>query len=196
MLRFQTHSNMRSLRAQEFLYYFDRLHVNHFAPQSLARLLAASGFGYTGHFEYAFPYRDEGEYPALGMLFRKGLKPLEISSPSLLQVANRYVSQEKRRARVVAAEFDKCEGVLVWGAGDNFFRSTENEGPLTALQNMIVLDRRPQEIRVGGRTYVTEEPHVGIRKYSWPVVITVSEGRESIAAQVNEIDAERPIFFV
>jgi hypothetical protein len=183
-------------KRQEFLYYFDRLHVNHFTPRSLARLAAGHGFGHLSHFEYSFPYRDGGEYPALGMLFRKGRDAVEIFAPSILDASQRYIAQERLRAKAVSAEFNHFEGVLVWGAGDNFFRSSENGGPLSGLPNMIVLDRRPQEIRVGGRKYSTENPQDSIRRYPWPVVVTVSEGRKSISDQVTQIDPLRRIFFV
>jgi 2-polyprenyl-3-methyl-5-hydroxy-6-metoxy-1,4-benzoquinol methylase len=181
---------------QEFLYYFDRLHVNHFTPQSLARLAAAHGFGNLSHLEYAFPYRDGGEYPALGMHFQKGQHAVEISSASLLEASQRYIAKEKARAKTVSAEFENYEGVLVWGAGDNFFRSIENGGPLYKLPNMIVLDRRPQEITIGNRKFATENPQESIQRYPWPVVVTVSEGRKSIGDQVTQIDPSRRIFFV
>jgi len=49
-------------------------------PNRLVRLLAAHGFGYVRHFEYKFPYRDGGEYPALGMLFKR-IKRRSVSRP-------------------------------------------------------------------------------------------------------------------
>lgn len=99
----------------EFLYYFDRLHVNHFTPQSLARLAAKYGFSYLRQLEYAFPYWDGGEYPALGMLFRKAAGDTEISSPSLLEAARRYIWREKERATDTAKQLDAFGGILVWG---------------------------------------------------------------------------------
>lgn len=180
---------------QEFLYYFDRLHLNHFTPQSLARLAAAYGFGYVKHFEYAFPYRGGGEYPALGAVFRRGEPAQAISSPSLLESARRYIAQEKVKARALADQFDACEGVLVWGAGDNFYRSSENSGPLSALRNMVILDRRPQRILLGNRHYHTLDPREGIQRYPWPIVVTVSEGRKAIGEQIQKIDPHRRIFF-
>ncbi len=181
---------------EEFLYYFDRIHVNHFTPQSLARFAAGHGFGYIKHFEYAFPYRGGAGYPALGMLFGKGEHALGISSPSILEAANRYISQEKERAAIMARRFAKDDSLLIWGAGDNFHRSLENGGPLAGLHNMVLLDRRPQQILIGGRNYSTELPQEGIRRYSWPLVITVSEGRKSISDEVRLIDPSRRIFFV
>jgi hypothetical protein len=180
----------------EFLYYFDRLHVNHFTPQSLARLVTGYGFSYVKHFEYTFPYRDGGEYPALGMLFRKGGDAVDILSPSILDGTNRYIGQEKKRARVLADLLDKFEGVLVWGAGDNFCRSVENGGPLSSLRHMVLLDRRPHEVTIGNRRYQTMDPHTGIRSHPWPVVVTVSEGRKKIGRQITDIDPGRRILFI
>jgi hypothetical protein len=181
---------------REFLYYFDRIHVNHFTPQSLVRLLAPHGFGYVGHFEYTFPYRDGGEYPALGMLFRKDQGTVGISSPSIHQTAMLYISQEKARAKALTEQLKAFDGVLVWGAGDNFHRSSENEGPLSNLKNVVVLDQRPQEIVIGDRRWTTEIPAEGIRRYSWPVLITVSVGRNAICQQVKEIAPSRQVFFL
>jgi 2-polyprenyl-3-methyl-5-hydroxy-6-metoxy-1,4-benzoquinol methylase len=181
---------------QEFLYYFDRLHVNHFAPQSLARLAAMYGFAYVTHFNYTFPYRDGGEYPALGILFRKGQEEVNIRSPNILEGAKRYISREQDRAKQISAQFDDYEGVLVWGAGDNFFRSMGNGGPLSGLRNIVVLDRRAQEIAINGHVYSTMNPAEGIQSRSWPVIVTVSEARKSLVEQVKQIDSQRNVFFV
>ncbi len=189
-LRYASHERL------EFLYYFDRLHVNHFTTQSLTRLLVAYGFGYVGHFEYQFPYRDGKEYPALGMLFRKGGETVDISSQSILQAAKLYIAQEQQRARELNEQLRTFDGVLVWGGGDNFCRSSENGGPLSNLPNIVVLDKRPQTIMIGDRKWVTEIPEQGIRRYPWPVVITVSEGRKVVYQQVKEVDPSRQVFFL
>ncbi len=180
----------------EFLYYFDRLHVNHFTPQSLAGLVSGYGFGYSKHFEYTFPYRDGGEYPALGMLFRKGGAAVKVVSPSILDGANRYIRQEKERAGKLGTLLKTFEGVLVWGAGDNFYRSVENEGPLSGLLNMVMLDRRPHEVTIGNGRYQTVAPPDGIRNSPWPVVVTVSEGRKEIGRQIADIDPGRRIIYI
>jgi 2-polyprenyl-3-methyl-5-hydroxy-6-metoxy-1,4-benzoquinol methylase len=181
---------------REFLYYFDRLHVNHFTPQSLARLASDNGFSYDKHFEYRFPYRDGGEYPALGMLFKKGGSSTAISSPSVLEVAKHYISREKSRAKALGDDLNQYEGILAWGAGDNFFRSSENGGPLSFVHNIVVLDRRPNEISIRGRSYVTVSPQEGMRRYPWPVVVAVSEGRKALWEQIRQIDADRPVYFL
>lgn len=181
---------------REFLYYFDRLHVNHFTPQSMARLAATCGFASVKHFPYSFPYRDGGEYPAFGMLLRKGPADAGVTSPDILAAVSRYIQQERSRAEKLADRLSAFEGVLVWGAGDNFFRSVENGGPLSHLRNLVLLDRRSCEIAVGNRKYHTMEPETGIRQHGWPVVVTVSEGRKAIGLQIAELDPDRDVFFV
>jgi len=181
---------------REFLYYFDRLHVNHFTPQALARLLGRYGFGAVKHFEYAFPYRDDGQFPALGMLFRKGLSGDDLVSPSLLDEAQGYIRQEKARAKTVAGLLETFEGILVWGAGDNFRRSVENGGPLANCRNMVVLDRRPGEVTFGDVRRPTVDPRTGVQSCDWPVVATVSEARSEIGRQLAEIDPARRLIFI
>ncbi len=181
---------------REFLYYFDRLHVNHFSPQALATLAARHGFSYLARLAYTFPYRDEGQYPALGMLFQLGDSAAEITSPSLLDAARRYVADETRRASACNAEFKSQPGLLVWGAGDNFFRALGNHGPLAGLDQLVVLDSRVQTIESCGRQFDCLQPLEGIRKYPWPVAIAVSEGKGSIHEQVKQIDLGRKVFFI
>jgi hypothetical protein len=181
---------------REFLYYFDRLHVNHFSPEAMTRLCSSYRFSYRSQFHYCFPYRDGGEYPALGMLFKKGDEAVDIRSASIIDAANRYIESEMLRTMAVARQFDGFEGVLIWGAGDNFHRSFENNGPLYNLQNVVLLDRRPQEVLAGGREFVTLEPIEGIRRYQWPVVVAVSVERKAIGDQIHSIDPSRQVFFV
>lgn len=189
-LHYETHERL------EFLYYFDRLHVNHFTPQSLTKLVTRGGFGYINHFEYTFPYRDGQGYPALGMLFRKGGAAVDIVSPNLFDGANRYMRQEKERAKALAVLLNTFEGLLVWGAGDNFYRSVENEGPLSKLRNIVLLDRRSHEVTIGSRRYQAIDPQDGIRNHPWPVVVTVSEGRKEINRQVTDIDPCRRVVHI
>jgi hypothetical protein len=130
------------------------------------------------------------------MLFRKGGQDAGVTSPDILEAANRYIRQEKTRARKIGTQLETFEGVLVWGAGDNFFRSIDNCGPLSSLRNFVLLDRRSHEVMIGERQYQTMEPQTGIRSYDWPVVVTVSEGARSISRQIGEIDPDRRIFYL
>jgi hypothetical protein len=111
-------------------------------------------------------------------------------------MAVRFPAYEIWSSWTVAAQFDSFEGILIWGAGDNFRRSIQHGGPLSSVRNMVVLDRRPQQISMGGKTYVTVDPKHGIHRYPWPVVIAVSEGKRSICDQVIQIDPNREVFFL
>jgi hypothetical protein len=130
------------------------------------------------------------------MLFRKGGKVTELQSPNIREAAGRYIGQEKLRAKALSATLGTFEGVLVWGAGDNFYRSIGNGGPLENLENMVILDRQPRRVRIKDRVYETMDPEAAIREHSWPVVVTISEGRKEIGRQIHEIDAARRVEFV
>ena len=185
-----------SFERREFLYYFDRLHVNHFTPQALARLVAQHGFGLVEHFEFSFPYRDGGNYPALGMLFGNGKPVAEILSPDIASIAKRYIAQEKQKAAEQAQRFGEFDNFLVWGAGDNFFRSSENDGPISTLRNLVLLDRSPREVEIGDRRYNTVDPAMGIQQHSWPIIVTVSAGRKSIGDEIRRLDPGRQVFYI
>lgn len=181
---------------QEFLFYFDRLHVNHFTPQALLQLAKGYGFGYLRHHEYVFPYPDGSRYPGLGLLFYKGEGKSAIVSPSLLEASERYIAKETLRAKLLAAPRRDSGGVLVWGAGDNFFRSSENGGPLCDMENLVIMDRNPRRIQIGSREYIALDPMEGMRRYQWPVVIAISAYRDAIRDQVRQLDPERLVLFL
>jgi 2-polyprenyl-3-methyl-5-hydroxy-6-metoxy-1,4-benzoquinol methylase len=180
----------------EYLYYFDRLHVNHFTPQALASLGAKFGFGFTGQVERDFRYRDGQPYPAVGVFFRKDEPMAAVDSPDLGASLGRYLAGERHRFADVTRELSQLPGVLVWGAGDNFHRAASAGGPLSGLAKMRLLDRRTFRVRVGGADYETEPPEQTIRACPWPLVITVSEHRSAIQRQVVAIDPLRPIHFL
>lgn len=180
---------------REFLYYFDRLHVNHFTPEALVNLMARYECRCVAYFEYGYPYRDGSEYPALGMLFQKGSHGVNVLSRNVLKNAKRYLQQEQDSAKQVSDTLKNFDGLLIWGTGDNFYRSLQHNGPLSELKRLALLDRREQEIMIAGETYRTIDPQTGIRRQPWPVVVTISEGRASLQAQIAEIDPERRVFF-
>lgn len=181
---------------REFLYYFDRLHVNHFTAQSLCRLFGERGFGFADQVEYAFPYRDGGSYPAIGVLFERGKTSLDVSSPSLMEASRRYLDKEKARAAGTRKTLSQFEEIMIWGAGDNFYRSLGNEGPISAIGKFILLDRNPQSLQIGDAVVDTVDPEAALRRYPWPVVVMVSQGKQAIAEQIARIDPHRQVFFL
>ena len=181
---------------REYLYYFDRLHVNHFTPQALAATAAPFGLALTDQVERDFRYRDGLPYPAFGALFRKGAPKAAVRSPDLRASLERYIAGERRRFGAFTRWLGEFPGVLVWGAGDNFHRAASDGGPLHGVSNMRLLDRRQFRVSVGGVDYETEPPEQTIRDCKWPVVITVSEHHEAIRRQVVEIDPFRGTYLV
>ena len=181
---------------KEFLYYLDRLHVNHFSPQALARIAGIHSLSYVSHHSYTFPYRDQYPYPALGMIFKCGGDRATPESPSLLEVVSCYIRDEKLRARRTAEPLNKLANSLVWGTGDNFYRSMANEGPLAGLQAMTLLDHSRRDVIVEGHTYPTMDPLQSISMHPWPVIITISENRKRLLDEIRHIDSTRQIYFV
>lgn len=180
----------------EYLYYLDRLHVNHFTPQAMATLGARFGFELTGQLERDFTYRDGRPYPAVGVFFRNGTSHADVHSPDLRAGLDRYLANERHRFGDLSKELNQHPGVLVWGAGDNFHRAVSDRGPLSSVRRMRLLDRREFHVSIGGVNYETERPEPTIRDCPWPVVITVSDHREAIRKQVLEIDPARTIHFL
>ena len=181
---------------RSFLYYFDRLHVNHFSVQALTHLLAQYGFGYLGQREYGFPYADGNDYPALGVLFQKGADAMDVKSPEARASLDRYVRSELRRATLIADALNAYNGILVWGCGDNFYRSMTNGGPLSRVKNMVLLDSKPQEFVIGENRYASIEPITGLCQFVFPVAVTVSEAGRAIVDQIRAIDPDRKVFFL
>jgi len=189
-------SRYDALPRRAYLGYFDRIHVNHFSSQSLARTAAQYGLGHAGTLRYDFPYPDGGKYPALGMLFKKSVSPEKVCTPDLRVSFDRYFRAESANAREMADQLNAFGGILVWGGGDNFYRSISNGGPLSFANNIILLDRRSQDIAIGGRRFTSLSPEEGLRQFSFPVAVTVSEAGNAIASQVAQMDPGRKVFLL
>jgi SAM-dependent methyltransferase len=182
----------------EYLYYFDRLHVNHFTPRALSALLGFRGFGEVETIRRSFTYRDGAPYPALCMVFRKSAarrRPAP-ASQNLRASLRRYIERERRRCAASADALAAYPAVLVWGAGDNFHRAALSGGPLSRIQRLVLLDRESMPVTFKGTLHRTEIPEPAIRNSPWPVVITVSEHRAAIQARVAEIDPDRAVFCI
>jgi ubiquinone/menaquinone biosynthesis C-methylase UbiE len=182
---------------RSFLYYFDRLHVNHFSDTALKTLLAGCGFNASRTIRYHFPYADGGPYPALGMLFKKNdVTQAPETSVALGPLLERYIASEQERALHTAKALNAYDGSLVWGGGDNFYRSFCNGGPLTHVPNIKLLDKSERNIAVGTRQFQALNPEAAIRQCGYPVAITVSESTDEITRKISTYDPSRKIFFL
>jgi SAM-dependent methyltransferase len=166
----------------EFMYYFDRLHVNHFTLESLSVLMEKYGFGLTTSFERTFPYY-YSPYPALGAFFDKwgGRRPL---SHNFSDTAAEYVRQEKIRASTTREFISSLFCKMVWGCGDNFYRASQNGGPLEGIEWDVVMDSCLKAIKVNGKRYMVVSPEVGLEREG-PVVVTVGgRGRREVGVRI------------
>src|SRR6202451_2348754 len=91
------------------------------------------------------------------------MQPMSVGSSCTISIGfmsttllpSRWFGSWRRMAKALTERLKTFEGVLVWGAGDNFHRCSENGGPLSNLTNMVVLDQHPQVIIIGDRRWIT-----------------------------------------
>ncbi len=181
---------------RSFLYYFDRIHINHFSAVSLRRLFAPLGFHEIARISYDFPYSDNLPYPALGLFLRRGDCPKGPPEKALRPALERYLERERARAGTIASPFAATGTLLVWGGGDNFCRQLTNGGPLSFAQEIILLDRVPKTVSIDGKLYKSIPPEEGLRLYQGAVVITVTEASTAITRQIQELDPGRRVFLL
>jgi len=132
------------------------------------------------------------------MLFEKSDRAVteNVVSPDAESLLRKYISSEQIRAKILSDKLNAQDGILVWGCGDNFYRSATNGGPLENHRNLILLDRTTREFSIGDIEYKSIDPSIGLDQFTYPVAITVSEGSSSIAQQILEKDPNREIFFL
>ena len=129
---------------REFLYYFDRLHINHFTRQALCQLVSRWGLHVSAAGRSEFEYKDGQPYPALYVMAERRAShshaiPLEAPLQRILQ---NYVTCELDRARGVRQKLENRLPIVVYGFGDNFFKSSANGGPLEGIPIAAIIDLR------------------------------------------------------
>jgi SAM-dependent methyltransferase len=178
---------------REFMYYFDRLHVNHFSQLALIRWLGQHSLDVARYGTHRFAYRD-GAYPAqFAFATFGGTRPGPGNSTMTLREAfTSYRASEVLRAKKLREQIIERAGgrdLLVYGRGDNFVRARSPGGPLHLVPIKAILDRNAQELSAYGSTPVVT-PSIGLAEYPDAVVLmTVSAGADGI---VEEIKARSP----
>jgi SAM-dependent methyltransferase len=132
----------KNYRRREYLYYVDRLHVNHFSRYSLRRLTQSFGLLHLRTASCTFPYKDGEPYPALYTFAKKDSR----RSASLKSSLKEYISRE-RNSKTPTPFRNHKNGVIVYGFGDNFFRARSAGGPLSKAKILAVVDKRANELR-------------------------------------------------
>lgn len=185
---------------REFLYYVDRLHLNHFGPRAMRRLLGRFGLAVRRVGAHRFAYRD-GPYPARCFVAsRTSDRPSTAGSDEpqpLDRVFGAWRQRELARADALRRRLVEAgggAGVLVHGAGDNFHRARSAGGPLDGMTLLAVMDRRAGEVgAVDGIPLA--RPADALEAFpDAPVVVTVSEGADAIVASIVAEWPDRRVF--
>jgi hypothetical protein len=185
---------------REFMYYFDRLHVNHFSRLALTLWLAQYSLDVTAWGTHRFAYRD-GQYPAQFVFATPGCGSFgaDDSRTTLRQALTSYQDSEILRARQLRNLIVQRAGprnLLAYGRGDNFTRARGPGGPLHQLPITAILDRNAQAMTSHAGIPVIE-PTVGLTQYPDAVILmTVSAGSEKILEDIKAAAPDRAIFMI
>ena len=135
---------------QEFLYYFDRLHINHFTDRALRLLVSQWGLHVVKTGRSEFEYKDANPYPAIFVMANRQVSTthaITVDEP-LQRALQNYVSDEMARSQTIRKELSKIVPIVAYGFGDNFFKSVSVGGPLEAIPIAAIIDMRHTELNL------------------------------------------------
>jgi 2-polyprenyl-3-methyl-5-hydroxy-6-metoxy-1,4-benzoquinol methylase len=176
---------------REFLYYFDRLHVNHFTKFGLHKIADAFSLAPLEFGDKVFGYKDDGPFPAIYGVFQRGAEPKVRTIPEDLNASFcRYVEAENTRLTPTRARLRRGREVIAYGFGDNFFRQFGKGGPLEDIPLVAVVDQRSSELSSGEYASRYEFLDSLAASARFPLatwVVTVSWGGEAIAEKLKSL---------
>ncbi len=186
----------RDCPRREFMYYVDRLHLNHFSGRALGTLLARHGLAVRARGTHRFAYRD-GHYPAAWTIATGDGAATDTPAEEPLDAVYRdYRRSEAARIRELRERLRARDGVLVYGAGDNFRRARWRDGPLHGVVILAVMDRRAETMTAEGDLHFATPDAALARHVDAPVVVTVSEGGDELAARLRDAWPRREIVVI
>lgn len=162
---------------KEYLYYLDRIHINHFSYKSMIKLFSHYNLYCSQFGDFSFTYKDGLQYPTFFMIFTRDKKsnfPIP-QEKDLYTSLNEYISSEKKKKKINS-------DILIYGFGDNFFRSRQPGGPLAQAHILGVIDQNAKMLaEVYGEEFFFIELETAAHDYKdVPVVVCVSFGSEQI----------------
>ncbi len=121
----------------QYLYYIDRLHINHFGLRSLTKALG-NRYRVREYGVYEMPYDLGPLYPCQYALFAA----VRDGQSDVKGAITGYIDDQAEAFAAIRAHL-KTRSFYVYGFGDNFFRSRSPGGPLAGLEARIlgVIDR-------------------------------------------------------
>lgn len=175
----------KNIPRNEFLYYLDRIHVNHFSKKSLCKLFERYSMHCVEFGDCHFTYKDGMPYPASYTLFSKNIggKCIDFYEENLFGCMNEFIIDDGRLRKKFSSQ------VLIYGFGDNFFRSCQAGGPLEDAEILGVIDRDADAlIKTYGDKFVFMDLDTAAMKHSSiPVVVCVSFGSEKIVQMLHDL---------
>lgn len=177
---------------REFLYYFDRLHVNHFTFQSLVKIANTYGLAPWNLGVQRFGYKDGNLFPAIYAILSRQVSTTVC--PTVLDLNAsfcRYIEAEYARLKPIHKALRRGRGVVACGCGDNFFRLFGQNGPLEDIPLLAVVDQRGAELAAEDgslsrfRFLDRETASALFPNAMW--IITVSWGGEGIADKLKKL---------
>lgn len=184
-------SRYASFPRKEYLYYIDRLHINHFTPSSLRLILHSWGFHILSSGENDFKYKDNEDYPACYAIANLGeTERFKKNYQGLINFSiENYLDYEKIKAKEWICNLSSEPELLVYGFGDNFFRSVSKDGPLYGFKIKAIIDKKYEEL--GFSDYSGEYKFINLEtaseKYSeMAIVVTVSWDVDELIKDIKE----------
>jgi hypothetical protein len=128
--------NYLAIDQPQYLYYIDRLHINHFGYRSLLKAVG-SGFRLLEYGHYSMPYDVGPSYPCQYAMFAAAPDPTPVQT-----AITDYLREQAAKFAAVQAGLQNRR-FYVYGFGDNLLRSRSPGGPLHGLDAQIlgVIDR-------------------------------------------------------
>ena len=187
---------------REFMYYFDRLHINHFSQTAMSRLLSQFELGIDSRGTHRFAYRD-GVYPAHYCFATRAdvqHQPSGFRMEGALDTEFQdYRALEAKRFATLREKLlhhSATVGILAYGAGDNFHRSRWPGGPLFNLPLLGVLDRNADSL-AAKEGFVYMKPGRALAEYpNAVVVVTISQLTDQLISDVRAEKPDRTIYYV
>ncbi len=185
-------ASYRQYQRMEYLYYFDRLHVNHFSYYSLHHLVEQWGLSVIDSGRNDFDYKDGHLYPAIYVLATPHIKPHineGIVNKELMQELQGYIDDEMIRAQSTRERLKSSPQIVAYGFGDNFFRSISPGGPLSGLPIAAIVDRRYAELNQSEYAKMYKFMDIDTCCSEFPdstFVVSVSWGKSEIETALHE----------
>jgi len=176
---------------REFLYYLDRLHINHFSGKALRTLVRQWGLATVAAGRSSFEYKDTRPFPAQYIMASRSETPTlpELQAAPVSHVLRDYLGAERVRAGSMKSKLIASSPIVVYGFGDNFHRSVAIGGPLEGVLIAAIIDMRHSalnESAYAGRYRFMDIDSCCEEFPDAAYVVTVSWGHREVSSELRK----------